>query len=128
MMPTSTAPRERLPSRLDTMPKDSRDALPITLLHDRVLVEADGGEGERRTGAGIVIPATASVGRRFSWARVVGLGPNVRTLQIDDRVLYDPEDLGEVELQGKMYTLMRERDIHAVAATRLEDDDTGLYL
>lgn len=107
---------------------DTQDSLPITLLHDRVLVEADGAEGERRTGAGIVIPATASVGRRFSWARVVGVGPNVRTVEVDDRVLYDPDDLGEVELQGRAFTLMRERDIHAVAATRLEEDSTGLYL
>jgi chaperonin GroES len=107
---------------------DPNDALPITLLHDRVLVEADGAEGERRTGAGIVIPATASVGRRFGWARVVGIGPNVRTVEVDDRVLYDPEDLGEVELQGRTFTLMRERDIHAVAATRLQEESTGLYL
>ncbi len=53
----------------------SRSALPIKLLHDRVLVELDGEAGERRSSGGIVIPATAAVGRRFSWAGVVGDRP-----------------------------------------------------
>ena len=33
-----------------------------------------------------------------------------------------------VELQGAQYVLLRERDIHAVAAPRVEDGNTGLYL
>ena len=50
------------------------------MLHDRVLVRQDGAEGERRSSAGIVIPATASVGRRLSWATAVGVGPSVRSI------------------------------------------------
>lgn len=102
--------------------------LPIRLLHDRVLVRLDGGEGERRSAAGIVIPATASVGTRLSWAAAVGVGPSVRTISTGDRVLFDPEDRAEVELQGESYILLRERDVHAVAASRVEPDATGLYL
>lgn len=109
-------------------PSDSSSAIPIKLLHDRVLVTADSDDGERRSGGGIVIPATATMGRRLKWAKVVAVGPNVRTLELDDRVLFEPEDLAEVELQGRNYTLMRERDIHAIAAPRVEHDDTGLYL
>jgi chaperonin GroES len=103
-------------------------ALPIKLLHDRVLVEEDTGAGERRSSGGIVIPATAAVGRRLAWARVVAVGQNVRTVAIDDQVLFEPEDRGEVELQGKTYVLLRERDVHAVAASRVGDEGTGLYL
>ena len=102
--------------------------LPIRMLHDRVLVRQDGSEGERRSTAGIVIPATASMGKRLSWATAVGVGPNVRSIVIGDRVLYDPEDRSEVELHGKGYVMLRERDVHAVAATRVEPDGTGLYL
>jgi chaperonin GroES len=102
--------------------------LPIRLLHDRVLVRLDGSEGERRSAAGIVIPATASVGRRLSWATAVGVGPHVRSIVTGDRVLFDPDARAEVELQGREYTLLRERDIHAVAAQRIETDGTGLYL
>jgi chaperonin GroES len=103
-------------------------SLPIRMLHDRVLVELDPDVGERRSGAGLVIPATASTGRRLAWALVVAVGTNVRSVQVGDRVLYDPEDRGEVEIHGAPYILLRERDIHAVAAPRVEDGQTGLYL
>ncbi len=103
-------------------------ALPIRMLHDRVLVRLDGKEGERRSSAGIVIPATATMGRRLSWATAVGIGPNVRSIVVGDRVLFDPDDRSEVELHGRNYVLLRERDVHAVAASRVESDGTGLYL
>ncbi|MCE0485503.1 GroES family chaperonin [Ornithinimicrobium sediminis] len=102
--------------------------LPIRMLHDRVLVSAEDEHAERRSGGGIVIPATASVGKRLAWARVVATGQNVRQVQIGDRVLFDPEDRAEVELATTSYVLLRERDIHAVAAERVEDGRTGLYL
>lgn len=102
--------------------------LPIKMLHDRVLVSTDGESGERRSTAGIVIPATAAVGKRLSWAGVVAVGQNVRHIEVGDRVLFDPEDRAEVELGGTQYVLLRERDIHAVAAPRVEDGHTGLYL
>ncbi|MER6999882.1 co-chaperone GroES [Streptomyces sp. NPDC000410] len=112
------------------MSENTHDKLPIKMLHDRVLVRSDAPEGERRSGGGILIPATAAVGRRLSWAEVVAVGQNVRTVEPGDRVLYDPEDRAEVEVRGVAYILMRERDLHAVAADRFEggQDSTGLYL
>jgi chaperonin GroES len=111
---------------------DSLDSgLPIRLLHDRVLVRLEGSEGERRSTAGIVIPATAAVGKRLAWATAVGVGPHVRSIVSGDRVLFDPDDRSEVELQGRGYVLLRERDVHAVAAERVEAEttgSTGLYL
>jgi chaperonin GroES len=104
------------------------DALPVRMLHDRVLVSNDAEAGERRSSGGIVIPATAEVGRRLAWARVVAVGANVRVVQEGDRVLYDPADRAEVEIRGDTYTLLRERDLHAVAAPRLGDGQPGLYL
>ena len=98
------------------------------MLHDRVLVRLEGKEGERRSSAGIVIPATATMGRRLSWATAVGIGPNVRSIVVGDRVLFDPDDKAEVEVHGESYVLMRERDVHAVAADRVDDSETGLYL
>ncbi|MER7412263.1 MULTISPECIES: GroES family chaperonin [Streptomyces] len=100
------------------------------MLHDRVLVRTDTDAGERRSSGGIVIPATAAVGKRLEWAEVVAVGQNVRTVEAGDRVLYDPEERAEVEVRGVAYLLMRERDLHAVAAERLQgsSDSTGLYL
>lgn len=112
------------------MSENTHDKLPIRMLHDRVLVKTDTSEGERRSTGGILIPATAAVGRRLAWAEVVAVGQNVRTVEAGDRVLFDPEDRAEVEVRGVAYVLMRERDLHAVAADRFEgtDDATGLYL
>ena len=114
--------------RLSFVSTSADTGLPIRLLHDRVLVRLDGGEGERRSAAGIVIPATASVGRRLSWATATGVGPNVRSIVAGDRVLFDPDDRSEVELHGTQYVLLRERDVHAVAAQRVDENATGLYL
>lgn len=102
--------------------------LPIRMLHDRVLVATDGEAGERRSGGGILIPATVSMGRRLAWARVAAAGASVRAVKVGDRVLFDPEDKAEVEVRGQDFVLLRERDLHAVAAERLSDGHTGLYL
>jgi chaperonin GroES len=105
------------------------DKTPIKMLHDRILVELERESGERRSSGGIVIPATAAMGaRRLAWSRVAAVGPHARSVEVGDRVLYDPEDKAEVEVAGEVYMLMRERDVHAVAAERIADDATGLYL
>jgi chaperonin GroES len=99
------------------------------MLHDRVLVQLDQTAGERRSAGGIVIPATAAVAdRRLEWGKVAAVGPNVRMVEIGDSVLFDPEDKAEVEIAGEAYLLLRERDIHALAADRIEESETGLYL
>jgi len=101
--------------------------LEIQMLLDRVLVRISPEDGERRSGGGIVIPATAQVAKRLAWGDVLGVGNNVRTIKVGDRVLFNPEDQQEVEIQGEAYLVMRERDIHALAAERTEHG-TGLYL
>jgi chaperonin GroES len=99
------------------------------MLHDRVLVTVDTDAGERRSNGGIVIPATAQMGKRLAWAEAVATGSNVRTVQVGDRVLYDPEERAEIELHGSSYVLLRERDIHALASERLDEPAApGLYL
>jgi chaperonin GroES len=118
----SVAPTEpRVPSPGNS-PKQ-----PITVLTDRVLVHVSPTEGERRSRAGILIPATAQLSRRLSWAEAVAVGPHVRTVKPGDNVLFNPEDRFEVEVQGEEYVILRERDIHAVASERI-DGGTGLYL
>lgn len=99
----------------------------ITMLNDRLLVREPQQEGERRSRSGILIPATAQVAKRLAWADVVAVGPHVRSIKAGDRVLFNPEDCFEVEMRGDDYLIVRERDVHAVAAERL-DGGTGLYL
>jgi chaperonin GroES len=99
----------------------------LSVLFDRILVRPGDPEGERRSRAGILIPATAQVSRRLSWATTVAVGPHVRTVKVGDEVLYNPEDRFDVELRGEEFVILRERDVHAVA-TRENGAGTGLYL
>ncbi len=99
----------------------------IQMLADRVLVAVPRAEGERTSRAGILIPATAQVAHRLTWAEVVAVGPHVRAVKAGDQVLFNPDERFEVEVKGDDYLLMRERDLHAVASERVADG-TGLYL
>ena len=100
--------------------------LEIQMLHDRVMVRPDGA-GERRSNAGIVIPATAEVAKRLVWGEVFGVGNHVRMVKVGDRVLFARDDQFEVDVQGLTYLVLRERELHAVATERTEHG-TGLYL
>jgi chaperonin GroES len=102
--------------------------LPIKMLNDRILVSIETQDGERTSSGGILIPATAQMSKRLTWAEVVAVGPNVRNMEVGDRVLFNPEDRYEVEVRGSDYIILRERDIHAVASKRLDESSTGLYL
>lgn len=104
------------------------DRLPIKMLNDRILVDLNAGEGERLSTGGILIPATAQVGKRLAWGTIVAVGANVRNMESGDQVLFNPNDRFEVEVRGMDYIVLRERDVHAVAAERLEEGSTGLYL
>jgi chaperonin GroES len=104
------------------------DKIPMQMLNDRILVKLDAADEERRSAGGILIPATAQIGKRLAWAEVRAAGPNVRSVQEGDHVLFNPEDVYEVEVRAETFIILRERDIHAVAAERLEEGHTGLYL
>ena len=75
--------------------------LQIQMLHDRVMIRVTDGTGERRSSAGIVIPATAEVAKRLIWGEVFGVGQHVRTVKVGDRVLFGRDDQYEVEVQGR---------------------------
>ena len=106
----------------------SDEKRPIKMLHDRILVRMPTDEAERRSSGGILIPSTAQQQKRLIWGEVVGAGPNVRSVEEGNRVLFSPEDRHEVEVQGEDFLILRERDIHAIAAPRVEPGSTGLYL
>ncbi len=97
------------------------------MLHDRVMVKVEQDTEERRSTAGIVIPATVKMNNRLVWGQVFGVGANARAVKVGDKVLFSADDQLEVEVQGQIYLVMRERDLHAVA-TPQTDHGTGLYL
>ncbi|MDX3100593.1 co-chaperone GroES [Nonomuraea angiospora] len=99
----------------------------IQMLHDRVMIKLEPEAEERRSGSGIVIPATVKMANRLAWGEVCGVGTNVRSVKVGDKVLFNPDDQSEVEVHAQVYLVMRERDLHAVA-TQETDHGTGLYL
>ena len=121
--PDPVAPAPASPSQMGRT-----DKLPVRMLSDRLLVQLDADAGDRRSSGGILIPATAQLGRRLTWAEVRAVGPNVRAVQEGDQVLFNADDVAEVEVRGETYVMLRERDLHAVAAERLEEGHSGLYL
>jgi chaperonin GroES len=99
----------------------------IAVLFDRLLVKIDSAEGERRSRSGILIPATAQLAKRLTWASVVAVGPHVRAVSAGQRILFSADDQYEVEVDGEELVLLRERDVHAVAKQGA-DPSAGLYL
>ena len=108
-----------------TLPGVAADGqkMPIKMLNDRLLVKLSKEDGERTSSGGILIPATAQIAKRLVWGEVVALGPNVRSAEAGDQVLFSPDDRYEVEVQGEDYIMLRERDLHAVAGIRIPPDD-----
>jgi len=109
------------------MPAEEPVKHSIRMTADRILVAPSTDHGDRKSRAGILIPATANVERRLAWAEVVAVGPTVRNLEEGDRVLFAPDAGFEVEIRGEEYLILRERDVHAVASDR-GTGQTGLYL
>jgi chaperonin GroES len=103
----------------------------IRLTGDRLVVR-NPDQGERKTAAGLLIPATAMPApKRLQWGDVALVGPEVRAAAVGDRVLYLPSAGLEVELEGEDLVLLRERDVQAVSAapvTKAASRSPGQYL
>jgi chaperonin GroES len=99
----------------------------IRLTADRILVKVPD-ESERRSKAGLVIPASATTPmRRCLWSEVVLVGPETRNVKPGDRILFIPHTGLEVDIRGEIFLLLRERDVQAIASDRI-DRQSGQYL
>ncbi len=99
----------------------------IRLTGDRILVRLPE-DSERKSKGGLLIPATAATPvRRCVWSDVVLIGPETRNVKSGDRVLFIPQTGLEVDIEGEVFLLLRERDVQAVATDRV-DRHTGQYL
>jgi chaperonin GroES len=101
----------------------------VRLTGDRIVVE-NPEDGERKTRAGLLIPATAAPApKRCVWGEVALVGPDVRAVRAGDRILYLPQAGLEVELDGREYLLLRERDVQAIASpANGQEAQPGQYL
>jgi chaperonin GroES len=101
----------------------------VRLTGDRIVVEHPE-DGERQTRGGLLIPATAvPAPKRCVWGEVSLVGPDVRTVKAGDRILFLPQAGLEIELDGREFLLLRERDVQAVASPIDEGErQPGQYL
>jgi chaperonin GroES len=121
-MPRAPKLRQVKPSATE---HDAIDSIRLTA--DRVLVRMPD-ESERRSKAGLVIPATATPhAKRCVWSEVILTGPETRNLKPGDRVLFLPQTGLEVDVRGEAFLLLRERDVQAIASDR-KDPLAGQYL
>ena len=122
----------RTPKLRSVQPGDKAQPAPsptdqIRLTADRILVKVPD-ESERRSKAGLLIPATAaSPVKRCVWSEVALVGPETRNVKAGDRVLFIPHSALEVDVRGEVFLLLRERDIQAVSSDRT-DPHSGQYL
>lgn len=99
----------------------------IRLTGDRILVRVPD-NAERRSKAGLLIPATASTPlKRCVWSEVILVGPETRNVQVGDQVLFIPQSGLEADVRGEIFLLLRERDVQAVSSDRT-DPQSGQYL
>ena len=128
---TSAAPKASTTTRnaRRTRAKKPAETPEIKLTGDRLVVRSSE-NGERRTSAGLLIPATAvPAPKRLSWGDVTLVGPEVRVAKEGDRVLFLPAAGLEVELDGEDLVLLRERDVQAVSSQpAARDRAPGQYL
>jgi chaperonin GroES len=111
------------PPQPDAPPGLSR----IRLTADRLLVRSPE-DSERRSKAGLLIPATAAVhSKRGVWSEVVLTGPEVHNVRPGDHVLFILQSALEVDVDSETFLLLRERDIQAISSEQA-DVQTGQYL
>jgi len=124
-MPTRATKLRQVTPEPDQRPIDPTGKIRLT--GDRILIRLPE-DSERKSKGGLLIPATAATPvRRCVWSDVVLIGPETRNVKSGDRVLYIPQTGLEVDIEGEVFLLLRERDVQAVATDRV-DRHTGQYL
>lgn len=87
----------------------------IKPLADRVLVAP--AAAEEKTAGGIIIPDSAK--EKPQKGEVIAVGPGKKdepmTVKIGDKILYGKYGGTELHIDGKLYLIMKESDIYAIA-------------
>src|SRR5258708_12777315 len=97
-------------------PDDVKQSIRMTA--DRILALPTKELGERKSRAGIVIPATAAQSRRLGWAKVVAVGPTVRNVEEGDLVLFAPDAGFEVHIPRAHHLILPHPHLPPLPSTR----------
>ncbi len=82
---------------------------PIKPLADRVVAVRE--EAETKTASGLYLPDSAK--EKPVYARVVAVGPDVKTVKVKDRIVYKEYSTTELTVEDSEYLIVKEEDILA---------------
>jgi len=80
---------------------------PIKPLGDRVVAVRD--KAEAKTASGLYLPDAAK--EKPVVAKVVAIGPDVKTIKNSDKILYKEYSTTEIKIDGTEYLIVREEDV-----------------
>jgi chaperonin GroES len=76
-------------------------------LGDRVVAVRD--KAEAKTASGLYLPDAAK--EKPVVAKVVAIGPDVKTIKNSDKILYKEYSTTEIKIDGTEYLIVREEDV-----------------
>lgn len=82
---------------------------PLQPLSDYIV--AVGEEAEAKTKSGLYLPDNAK--EKPKTAKVVAIGPNVKQLKVNDRIVYKSYSTTDVKVGSDEYILVKEEDVLA---------------
>jgi chaperonin GroES len=84
-------------------------SIPITPLADRVVAVLQ--EAKTQTASGIYLPDAAK--EKSVVAKVVATGPDVKSLKIDNKIIYKEYSTTDIKVDGVDYLIIKEEDVLA---------------
>jgi chaperonin GroES len=84
-------------------------SVPIKPLADRVVAERE--EAQERTSSGLYLPDNAK--EKPVIAKVVGVGPDVKSLKVGDRIVYKEYSTTNLKVNDTDYLIVKEEDVLA---------------
>lgn len=85
---------------------------PITPLGDRVVAVRE--QAAEKTASGLFLPDNAK--EKPVAAKIVAIGSDVKTLKLNDRVLYKEYSTTELKIDGVEYLIVKEEDVLGILA------------
>ncbi len=85
---------------------------PIKPLGDRVVAVRE--EAETKTASGLYLPDNAK--EKPVLAKVTAVGNDVKSVKLDDRILYKEYSTTEIKINGTEYLIVKEEDILGTVA------------
>jgi len=98
---------------------------PIKPLADRVVAVRE--EAQTKTASGLYLPDSAK--EKSSVAKVVAVGPKVKSLIIGDKIIYKEysTSLSELKIDGEEFLVIKEDDVLATIGFNQANEDQKAY-